>query len=90
MGEILDSDWLRANLLRSDWLPTSVAIYTTCADFGSVNFTEVVGDCKKFGLFEISTLRRAHTSSASSQWFALLLCGSISGARLFLADLNKA
>ena len=29
MGEILDSDWLRANLLRSDWLPTIVATITT-------------------------------------------------------------
>ena len=24
-----DSDWSRANLLRSDWLPTSVAMCTT-------------------------------------------------------------
>ena len=31
MGEILDSDWSRRNLLRSDWLPTSVATITTVA-----------------------------------------------------------
>ena len=37
MGEILDSDWLRANLLRSDWLPTNVATITT-----NVNFLEMV------------------------------------------------
>ena len=30
MGEIRDSDWSRPNLLRSDWLPTSVALITTC------------------------------------------------------------
>ena len=29
MGEILDSDWSRQNLLRSDWLGPSVALYTT-------------------------------------------------------------
>ena len=29
MGEILDSDWSRENLLRSDWLGPRVAIYTT-------------------------------------------------------------
>ena len=29
MGEIRDSDWSRPNLLRSDWLPTSVASITT-------------------------------------------------------------
>ena len=29
MGEILDSDWSRENLLRSDWLGPSVALYTT-------------------------------------------------------------
>ena len=29
MGKILDSDWSRPNLLRSDWLPPSVALITT-------------------------------------------------------------
>ena len=29
MGEMRDSDWSRQNLLRSDWLPPSVALYTT-------------------------------------------------------------
>ena len=29
MGEILDSDWSRQILLRSDWLPPSVAPITT-------------------------------------------------------------
>ena len=29
MGEILDSDWSRQNLLRSDWLLPTVAIHTT-------------------------------------------------------------
>ena len=29
MGEMRDSDWSRVNLLRSDWLPTSVAMITT-------------------------------------------------------------
>ena len=29
MGEILDSDWSRQNVLRSDWLGPSVAPYTT-------------------------------------------------------------
>ena len=29
MGEILDSDWSRQNLLRSDWLGPSVACITT-------------------------------------------------------------
>ena len=29
MGEMRDSDWSRRNLLRSDWLPTKVAMYTT-------------------------------------------------------------
>ena len=29
MGEILDSDWSRSNLLRSDWLLPSVASMTT-------------------------------------------------------------
>ena len=29
MGEMRDSDWSRANLLRSDWLGPSVAIMTT-------------------------------------------------------------
>ena len=29
MGEILDSDWSRQNLLRSDWLVPRVALYTT-------------------------------------------------------------
>ena len=29
MGEMRDSDWSRANLLRSDWLLPSVAIMTT-------------------------------------------------------------
>ena len=29
MGEILDSDWSRQNVLRSDWLLPSVALITT-------------------------------------------------------------
>ena len=29
MGEMRDSDWSRQILLRSDWLPPSVAPYTT-------------------------------------------------------------
>ena len=29
MGEMRDSDWLRRNLLRSDWLLPTVAIHTT-------------------------------------------------------------
>ena len=29
MGDILDSDWSRQNVLRSDWLGPSVAPYTT-------------------------------------------------------------
>ena len=29
MGEMRDSDWSRANLLRSDWLPITGAIMTT-------------------------------------------------------------
>ena len=29
MGKILDSDWSKSNLLRSDWLQPSVAPYTT-------------------------------------------------------------
>ena len=29
MGKILDSDWSRANFLRSDWLQTIVAMCTT-------------------------------------------------------------
>ena len=29
MGEMLDSDWSRPNLLRSDWLQPSVALCTT-------------------------------------------------------------
>ena len=29
MGEILDSDWSRQNLLRSDWSGPNVALYTT-------------------------------------------------------------
>ena len=29
MGEILDSDWSRQNLLRSDWLGLIGASYTT-------------------------------------------------------------
>ena len=29
MGEILDSDWSRQNLLRSDWLVPRVALITT-------------------------------------------------------------
>ena len=33
MGEILDSDWSRENLLRSDWLVPRVALYTTSAVF---------------------------------------------------------
>ena len=28
-----ESDWSRANLLRSDWLPTSVAMCTTDSHF---------------------------------------------------------
>ena len=32
MGEMRDSDWSRRNLLRSDWLPTSVASMTTDTD----------------------------------------------------------
>ena len=28
-----ESDWSRANLLRSDWLPTSVAMITTFVIF---------------------------------------------------------
>ena len=32
MGEMRDSDWSRENLLRSDWLGPSVALYTTHAD----------------------------------------------------------
>ena len=31
MGEMRDSDWSRRNLLRSDWLLPSVAMYTTRA-----------------------------------------------------------
>ena len=31
MGEMRDSDWLRRNLLRSDWLLPTVAIHTTVA-----------------------------------------------------------
>ena len=31
MGEMRDSDWSRANLLRSDWLPITGAIMTTVA-----------------------------------------------------------
>ena len=33
MGEMRDSDWSRQILLRSDWLPTSVALYTTTNAF---------------------------------------------------------
>ena len=29
MGQILDSDWSRKKLLRSDWLVPRVALYTT-------------------------------------------------------------
>ena len=29
MTYMLDSDWLKQFLLRSDWLPTEVALYTT-------------------------------------------------------------
>ena len=29
MGEMRDADWSRENLLRSDWLGPSVALYTT-------------------------------------------------------------
>ena len=29
MTFMLDSDWLKKFLLRSDWLPTEVALYTT-------------------------------------------------------------
>ena len=29
MTYMLDSDWLKKNLLRSDWLPTRVACITT-------------------------------------------------------------
>ena len=29
MTYMLDSDWLKNPLLRSDWLPTEVALYTT-------------------------------------------------------------
>ena len=37
MGQILDSDWSRENLLRSDWLVPRVALYTTHQS-GDVNF----------------------------------------------------
>ena len=37
-----DSDWSRANLLRSDWLPISVAIMTTSVK--SIN-NIVANDC---------------------------------------------
>ena len=33
MGEILDADWSRENLLRSDWLGPRVALYTTMEGF---------------------------------------------------------
>ena len=49
MGEILDSDWSREIFLRSDWLPTIVAMITTHIKihnplafqlaFGKENFT---------------------------------------------------
>ena len=29
MAYMLDSDWLKKFLLRSDWLPTDVALFTT-------------------------------------------------------------
>ena len=29
MTYMLDSDWLKKFLLRSDWLPTDVALFTT-------------------------------------------------------------
>ena len=34
MGEMRDSDWSRPNFLRSDWLPTIWAMYTTFAPCG--------------------------------------------------------
>ena len=54
MGEILDSDWSRRNLLRSDWLPTSVAIMTTL--HVENNYTKVVTSRGIFSNF-ISTNR---------------------------------
>ena len=38
-----ESDWSRANLLRSDWLPTSVAMCTTRI---LISKTAMVGCCK--------------------------------------------
>ena len=42
MGEIRDSDWSRPNLLRSDWLPTSVASITTSIDTRGVRLCQVL------------------------------------------------
>ena len=44
MGEMRDSDWSRKILLRSDWLPTSVALYTTGM---LVHFNSIFKDVSK-------------------------------------------
>ena len=42
-----DSDWSRPNLLRSDWLPTSVAMYTTAIPLEPVNKVEQKTEASK-------------------------------------------
>ena len=41
MGEMRDSDWSRPNLLRSDWLPTIVAMCTTTNVKGKLSTAKV-------------------------------------------------
>ena len=48
MGEILDSDWSRQKLLRSDWLPIIVASITTV-----MGLSPISGD---FPFYEFSRL----------------------------------
>ena len=45
MTHMLDSDWLKNFLLRSDWLPTEVAMYTTpaaCSKASEINTVHII------------------------------------------------
>ena len=64
MTHMLDSDWLKKFLLRSDWLPTEVAMYTTCGMTISMQEFKFLCHCSKSLFCPTQTLRlKCYTSN---------------------------
>ena len=62
MTHMLDSDWMKKFLLRSDWLPTEVVLCTTGVSTQTSIFQEEKGHGISFCFFENFTLNTRSNS----------------------------